>query len=145
MPPSFAEVVGCGSVAVDVHGPAHVGRTDDARGRRGRTGEAEHRLHAASNYDGEPHWFSVGIDAAGALIGYVVPALVDGDRPASPNRAPGAGGTPLRRRRHIALKDRVGDSAPIPDAFQVNWASAAWPLRSGWKKSSVLIWSAANR
>ena len=48
---------------------------------RGRTAEAEHRLQEARRLAGAPDWFSVGIGPAGALVGYVVPALVDGDRP----------------------------------------------------------------
>lgn len=47
----------------------------------GRRDEAERRLRSANRYDGEPHWFTVGTDRAGALVGYVVPALVNGDRP----------------------------------------------------------------
>jgi ribosomal protein S18 acetylase RimI-like enzyme len=48
---------------------------------RGRTGEAEHRLQAALRYAGEPDWFTVAVGPGGGLVGYVVPALVDGNRP----------------------------------------------------------------
>ncbi len=51
------------------------------REQRGRTGEAEHRLQAALRYAGEPDWFTVAVHPDGGLVGYVVPALVDGDRP----------------------------------------------------------------
>lgn len=51
------------------------------RERVGRRAEARLRLQAAWGADGEPDWFTVGVDPAGALVGYVVPALVNGDRP----------------------------------------------------------------
>ncbi len=68
------------------------------RTQHGRTGEAERRMRAARGCAGEPDWFGVGVDSAGALVGYVVPALVDGDRPviaeigvAAPHRGHGYG------------------------------------------------------
>ncbi len=51
------------------------------RERLGRCNEAELRLRSAQKCDGNPDWFTVGIDRAGTLVGYVVPALVNGDRP----------------------------------------------------------------
>lgn len=51
------------------------------RERVGRRAEAQLRLQAARGADSEPDWFTVGVDPAGALVGYVVPALVNGDRP----------------------------------------------------------------
>jgi ribosomal protein S18 acetylase RimI-like enzyme len=51
------------------------------RAERGRTGEAEHRLQAARRYAGEPDWFTVAVDPDDGLVGYVVPAMIDGYRP----------------------------------------------------------------
>lgn len=47
----------------------------------GRRNEAASRIQAVRSGDGQPDWFTIGVDRAGALVGYVVPALVDGDRP----------------------------------------------------------------
>jgi hypothetical protein len=51
------------------------------RAQHGRDAEARKRLDSALNYKGEPDWFSVGLNSAGAPVGYVLPALVNGDRP----------------------------------------------------------------
>lgn len=51
------------------------------RVRVGVRREAELRLQAALDSDARPDWFTIGVDHAGALVGYVVPALVNGDRP----------------------------------------------------------------
>ena len=51
------------------------------RERSGVRREAELRLQAAFDSDGRPDWFTIGVDREGALVGYVVPALVNGDRP----------------------------------------------------------------
>lgn len=51
------------------------------RERVGVRGEAELRLQTALDSDGRPDWFTIGVDRNGALIGYVVAALVNGDRP----------------------------------------------------------------
>ena len=41
------------------------------RRRLGRCNEAELRLRSAQKCDGNPDWFTVGIDRAGTLVGYV--------------------------------------------------------------------------
>jgi RimJ/RimL family protein N-acetyltransferase len=51
------------------------------RERSGVRREAELRLQAAFDSDGPPDWFTIGVDHDGSLVGYVVPALVNGDRP----------------------------------------------------------------
>jgi hypothetical protein len=43
--------------------------------------------------------------------------------------------------RHTVLGQVLGHQ----EADQVTRASAAWPLRPGWKKSRVLTWLALNR
>ena len=58
-------------------------------------------------------------------------------------RAPGAAGTSSPGRRlfpQTVLSQVLGHQL----AAQVTLASAAWPLRLGWKKSRVLTWLALN-
>jgi hypothetical protein len=53
----------------------------DKRERYGREGEARRRLELALGYRGEYDWFAVGVNNADELVGYVVSARVNGDRP----------------------------------------------------------------
>ncbi len=47
----------------------------------GRETEARRRLHMALGYRGDYDWFAVGTDNAGELVGFVVSARANGDRP----------------------------------------------------------------
>lgn len=53
----------------------------EKRERYGREGEARRRLQLALGYRGEYDWFAVGVNDTGELVGFVVSARVNGDRP----------------------------------------------------------------
>lgn len=57
----------------------HHMRTD--RARDGVRAEARRRLERTAAMQGPPHWFAIGVDPAGAPVGYVRAAHVNGGRP----------------------------------------------------------------
>ena len=80
--------------------------------------------------------------------GFIIAAKIDGSHCERPlgvaGRAPRAAGTSSPAPRPSPLTV-LGQVLGHQETDQVTRASAAWPLRPGWKKSRVLTWLALNR
>ncbi len=105
------------------------------RAEHGRDQEAAERLAHVLRYAGDPSWFTVGIDADGALVGYVVPAYIGEQRPILAEIGVAA---PHRGRHYV--DDLLGYGTGIlaalePERIRGDTDEANTPMRAAFRRA----------
>jgi RimJ/RimL family protein N-acetyltransferase len=108
----------------------------EKRERYGREEEARRRLQAALGYRGEYDWFAVGVNEAGELVGFVVSARVNGDRPILAEI-----GVSAAHRGHRYVDDLLARGTRIlagngAERVRSDTNNGNWPMRAAFKRAN---------
>jgi ribosomal protein S18 acetylase RimI-like enzyme len=106
------------------------------RERYGREGEARRRLQRALGYRGDYDWFAVGMNNAGELVGYVISARVNGDRPILAEI-----GVSAAHRGHRYVDDLLAHGTGIladngAERIRADTDNGNWPMRAAFQRGN---------